>query len=98
MAKAAAMMAGHYAHAQQFRRHHQPLRIPKKRLGQIIRDIRRKIEGQKGLEEVFAFPRGRATQIRSQQQRQHGWKLYSFHAPKRSASERARPARVTSSA
>ena len=24
---------------------------------------------------------GRATQIRSQQQRQRGWKLYSFHAP-----------------
>ena len=29
----------------------------------------------------FALPLGRATQIRSQQQRQRGWKLYSFHAP-----------------
>ncbi len=27
------------------------------------------------------LPLGRATQIRSQQQRQRGWKLYSFHAP-----------------
>jgi hypothetical protein len=26
-------------------------------------------------------PASRTTQIRSQQQRQHGWKLYSFHAP-----------------
>lgn len=36
--------------------------------------------GQPKLEEVFALPRGRASQIRSQQQRQRGWKLYSFHA------------------
>src|SRR5262249_14033007 len=30
---------------------------------------------------VFAWPLSRADQIRSQQQRQRGWKLYSFHAP-----------------
>jgi IS5 family transposase len=51
------------------------------RLGRIIRDIRRKIEGQPALEDVFALPLGRAAQIRSQQQRQRGWKLYSFHTP-----------------
>jgi transposase, IS5 family len=51
------------------------------RLGRIIRDIRRKIEGQPALEEAFALPLGRATQIRSQQQRQRGFKLYFFHAP-----------------
>ena len=39
------------------------------------------MEGQPALEEAFALPLGRATQIRSQQQRQRGWKLYSFHAP-----------------
>jgi IS5 family transposase len=33
------------------------------------------------LEEAFAWPLARASQIRSQQQRQRGWKLYSFHAP-----------------
>src|SRR5262245_32889725 len=33
------------------------------------------------LEAVFAWPLSRADQIRSQQQRQHDWKLYSFHAP-----------------
>ena len=30
---------------------------------------------------MFAAPLSRASQIRSQQQRQCGWKLYSFHAP-----------------
>jgi transposase, IS5 family len=81
IAKAAAMMAGRYAHAKQFKRHQRQLRLLRSRLGRIIRDIRRKIEGQPALEEVFALPLSRATQIRSQQQRQRGWKLYSFHAP-----------------
>jgi IS5 family transposase len=81
VAKTAAMMASRYAHAKQFKRHQQQLRILKSRLGRIIRDIRRKIEGRPVLEEVFTLPLGRASQIRSQQQRQRGWKLYSFHAP-----------------
>jgi IS5 family transposase len=75
------MMAGRYAHAKQFGRHQRQLRILRSRLGRIIRDIRRKIVGQPALEEAFALPLSRATQIRSQQQRQRGWKLYSFHAP-----------------
>ena len=81
IAKTAAMMAGRYAHAKQFKRHQRQLRILRSRLGRIIRDIRRKIEGQAVLENAFALPLGRASQIRSQQQRQRGWKLYSFHAP-----------------
>ena len=81
IAKRAAMMAGRYAHAKQFNRHHRQLRLLHTRLGRIIRDIRRKIAGRAGLEEVFAAPLSRASQIRSQQQRQRGWKLYSFHAP-----------------
>jgi len=81
VAKAAAMMAGRYAYTKQFKRHQRQLRILRSRLGRIIRDIRRKIEGRPVLEEAFALPLGRATQIRSQQQRQRGWKLYSFHAP-----------------
>ena len=32
------------------------------------------------VEAAFAEPLARASQIRSQQQRQRGWKLYSFHA------------------
>ncbi len=81
IARTAAMMAGRYAHAKQFKRHHRQLRILRSRLGRIIRDIRRKIEGQAALENALALPLSRASQIRSQQQRQRGWKLYSFHAP-----------------
>ena len=54
--------------------------------------------GRGDLEAAFAAPLSRAAQIRSQRQRQRGWKLYSFHAPRSSASARARPARLTSSA
>lgn len=81
VAKAAAMMVGRYAHAQRFKRHQRQLCILRSPLGRIIRDIRRKIEGQAALEEAFALPLGQASQICSQQQRQRGWKLYSFHAP-----------------
>jgi len=79
--KRAAMMAGRYAHAKQFKRHHRELRFLRTRLGRLIRDIGRKIEGQPALEAALAQPLARARQIRSQQQRQRGWKLYSFHAP-----------------
>jgi IS5 family transposase len=75
VAKAAAMMASRYAHAKQFKRHQRKLRILRSRLGRIIRDIRRKIEGRPVLEEAFGLPPGRAAQIRSEQQRQRGWKL-----------------------
>ena len=55
------------------------------RLFQISTDLHnqkaevRKIEGQAVLEIAFALPLSRASQIRSQQQRQRGWKC--FHAP-----------------
>jgi IS5 family transposase len=81
IAKRAAMMAGRYAHAKQFKRHGRQLRILRSRLGRIIRDISRKIAGRPELEEAFAAPLARASQIRSQQQRQRGFKFYSFHAP-----------------
>ena len=81
IAKRAAMMAGRYAHAKQFKRHHRELRVLRTRLGRLVRDIRRKIAGQDDLEAALLWPLSRADQIRSQQQRQRGWKLYSFHAP-----------------
>ena len=81
IAKRAAMMAGRYAHAKQFNRHRRELRILRTRLGRIIRDIRRKIVGKAEHEAAFAWPLSCASQIRSQEQRQRGWKLYSFHAP-----------------
>src|ERR1700739_784097 len=81
IAKHAAMMAGRYAHPQQVKRPHRPLPLLRTRLGRLIRDIRRKIAGRTDLETVLERPLARAEQIRSQQQRQRGWKLYSFHAP-----------------
>jgi IS5 family transposase len=81
IAKHAVMMAGRYAHAKQFNRHRRQLRILRTRLGRLIRDIRRKIGGQEDIAAAFEAPLARASQIRSQQQRQRGWKLYSFHAP-----------------
>jgi hypothetical protein len=67
--------------SKQFNRHRRELRILRTRLGRLIRDIGRKIAGQESVEAAFALPLARASQIRSQQQRQRGWKLYSFHAP-----------------
>src|SRR5580692_7797269 len=81
VSKQAAMMAGRYAHAKQFNRHHRELRFLRTRLGRLIRDIRRKIKGQEPVEAAFQTALARASQIRSQQQRQRGYKLYSFHAP-----------------
>src|SRR5471030_269973 len=79
IAKRAAMMAGRYAHAKQFNRHRRQLRILRTRLGRLIRDIRRRIAGRQDTEAAFEAPLSRASQIRSQQQRQRGWKLYSLH-------------------
>jgi IS5 family transposase len=81
IARRAAMMAGRYAHAKQFNRHHRQLRLLRTRLGRLIRDIRRKTAGREDIEAAFEAALSRASQIRSQQQRQRGWKLYSFHAP-----------------
>ncbi len=74
-------MAGRYAHAKQFNRHHREVRFLRTRLGRLIRDIRCKIAGHQPVEAAFESPLSRASQIRSQRQRQRGWKLYSFHAP-----------------
>jgi IS5 family transposase len=81
VAKRAAMMAGRYAHAKQFKRMNRQIKFLRTRLGRLIRDTRRKIGDDAALKEVFAIPLGRAAQIRGQQPRQRGWKLYSWHAP-----------------
>jgi IS5 family transposase len=81
VAKRAAIMSGRYAHAKQFKRHNRELKFLRTRLGRMIRDIRRKTEGDEELKEVFAIPLSRASQLRRQKQRQRGPKLYSWHAP-----------------
>ncbi len=81
VAKRAAMMAGRYAHAKQFKRMNRQLKLLRTRLGRVIRDIRRKIDGDGELQEAFGAALSKASQIRGQKQRQRGWKLYSWHAP-----------------
>ncbi len=81
VAKRAAMMAGRYAHAKQFKRMNREIKRLRTRLGRVIRDIRRKIDGDGELQEAFGVPLSKASQIRGQKQRQRGWKLYSWHAP-----------------
>jgi IS5 family transposase len=80
IAKRAAMMAGRYANAKHFNRHRRELRILRTRLGRLIRDIGREIAAVRTLRQRLPSL-ARANQIKGQQQRQRGWKLYSFHAP-----------------
>ena len=81
VAKRAALMAGRYAHAKQFKRQHRELRFLRIRLGRLIRDIRRKIAPDEALKQIFATPLSRAERVARQRQQQRGWKLYSLHAP-----------------
>ena len=84
--KRAALMAGRYAHAKQFKRRNRELRFLRTRLGRLIRDIGRKTDGDDALEQVFARPLAKASQIRHQRPNRRGQggsnrKLYSWHAP-----------------
>jgi transposase, IS5 family len=81
LAKRAALMAGRYAHAKQFKRMNRELKFLRTRLGRIIRDIGRRTEGKPALEAAFAEPLAKAMRIRTQRQQQRGPKLYSWHAP-----------------
>ena len=81
VAKRAAMMAGRYTHAHQFNRAKRQLKFLRIRLSRLIRDINRKIVGDAALEARFAPLRGLALQVRFQNQRQRGQKVYALHAP-----------------
>ena len=98
IAKAAAMMAGRYAHAKQFKRHQRQLRILRSRLGRIIRDIRRKIEGQPALEEAFAFRLAEPARSAPSSSASAAGSSIPSTLPRSSASAKARPAPPTSSA
>ena len=93
------MMAGRYAHAKQFNRHHRQVRFLRTRLGRLIRGIRRKIAGHEPVEAAFEGPlsRGPPRSARSASVSVAGSSIPS--TPRRSnASARARPARPGSSA
>jgi len=77
IAKRAAIKAGRYAHARQFRRMRRQLRFLRTRLGRLIRDIRRKATNPdlplKALLEL-------CEQLQKQQPRDKN-KIYSLHEP-----------------
>jgi transposase, IS5 family len=75
LAKRAAIMVGRYIHAHQFKRARRQLKFLRTRLGRIIRDIRRKIDGDTVLEARFGPFLGLAQQVRGQNQ------VYALHGP-----------------
>src|SRR5215218_1560679 len=81
VAKHALIRIGRYLHAHQFKRAHRELRFLRARLGRVIRDVRRKIRGDAGLQERFEALLALASRIRQQSQRQRGPKVYALHAP-----------------
>ena len=81
LAKRAAQMVQRYTHAKQFKRANRELKFLRTRLGRLIRDVTRKIDGNPRLKATFAWTLSKAMRIRWQDQRQRGPKLYSWHAP-----------------
>ena len=80
VAKCAAITVERYTHAHQFKRARRELKFLRVRLGRIIRDIRRQIEGDPALEDRFGPLLDLARRVRLQEQRQRGPKVYSLHA------------------
>ncbi len=75
--KRAAVMAGRYAHAKQFKRMRRQLRKLRTYVGRMIRDIRRKATD---MDEELATLLDRANRVRCQQPKDKN-KLYSLHEP-----------------
>ena len=75
--KKAAVMAGRYAHAKQFKRMRRQLRKLRTYVGRLIRDIRRKATD---LDEELSILLDRVDRIRGQQPKDKK-KLYSLHEP-----------------
>jgi IS5 family transposase len=81
LAKRAAIMVGRYTHAHQFKRARRQLKFLRTRLGRVIRDIRRKIDGDDALQSRFSTLLDLASKVRLQDHRQRGPKVYALHAP-----------------
>jgi transposase, IS5 family len=81
LAKRAAIRVGRYTHAHQFKRARRELKFLRTRLGRIIRNIRRRIDGNAVLEDCFGPLLDLASRVRQQEQRQRRPKVYSLHAP-----------------
>ena len=75
--KRAAIKAGRYAHARQFKRMHRRLRKLRTDVGRLIRDLRRKTTD---MDQELVTLLDRADRIRSEQSKDKN-KLYSLHEP-----------------
>jgi IS5 family transposase len=80
VAKRAALMAGRYAHAKQFRRMRREIKKLKTFLGRVYRDLCRKVAGNAELEARFARLFGLVERLLAQQPQDKN-KLYALHAP-----------------
>jgi IS5 family transposase len=76
----AALNAGRYAHAKQFKRMRKEVKKLKNYLGRTVRDIERQLEKSLDLQATFADLLRKAKQLLSQEKTSKD-KLYSLHAP-----------------
>ena len=79
LAKRAAMKAGRYAHAKQFKRMRRELKRLKTYLGRVFRDVCRKIDGHLDLAARFSELLGLVERLLAQKPNDSN-KLYSLHA------------------
>ena len=78
--KRAAIKSGRYRHAKQMKRAKREEQFIRTRLGRVIRDISRKIQGNDALKDIFTGDLLKALSIKNQQRHSKG-KVYSWHAP-----------------
>lgn len=81
VAKRAAIMAGRYTHAHQFKRALRELRLLRSRLGRVVRDIDRRIVGNAAAKERLVPLLAVAKRVLIQNHKQRGPKVYALHAP-----------------
>lgn len=79
--KLALIKQGRYVHAKQHNRARRELKRLKTILGRVVRDIRRKIDGNEALTGVFRRPLWLAERVATQKRRDPLPKVYSLHAP-----------------
>jgi IS5 family transposase len=79
VAKRALVMSGRYRHAKQMKRAKRQERFIRVRLGRVIRDIRRQLEGDEAKQPAFAEALRKAA-ILFWQNKDSAEKLYSWHA------------------
>lgn len=78
--KRAAIKSGRYRHAKQMKRAKREEQFIRTRLGRVIRDISRKMQGNEALKDIFVGDLLKAFTLQKQQ-RHSKEKVYSWHAP-----------------